>query len=88
MKYGSKWELEDPSHRTDTDKLGIPQGGVLSVTLFLVVINHLLGEFGNGVNGSLFADDLTIYIKQETRVALSDQQAECMGSRKAHEIFP
>ena len=40
--------------------LGIPQRGVLSVTLFLVAINGILRELGNGVDGSLFADDLEI----------------------------
>ena len=40
----------------------IPQRGVLSVTFFLVAINGILGELGNGVDGSLFADDLAIYI--------------------------
>ena len=42
--------------------LGIPQGGVLSVTLFLVAINGILRELGNGVDGSLFTDDLAFYI--------------------------
>ena len=37
--------------------LEIPQGGVLSVTLFLVAINGILG-----VDGSLFADDLAMCI--------------------------
>ena len=49
------------SQNKQTD-LGVPQGGVLSVTLFLVAINGILGELGNGVNGSLFADNLAIYI--------------------------
>ena len=49
------------SQNKQTD-LGVPQGGVLSVTLFLVAINGILGELGNGVDGSLFADDLAIYI--------------------------
>ena len=31
--------------------LGIPQGKVLSVTIFLVAINGILGELGNGVDG-------------------------------------
>ena len=43
----------------DLTNLGIPQGGVLSIILFLVAINGILG---NGVDGSLFADDLAIYI--------------------------
>ena len=42
--------------------LGIPQGGVMSVTLFLVAINVILRKLGNEVDRSLFADDLTIYI--------------------------
>ena len=46
------------SRKTD---LGVPQGGVLSVTLFLVAINDILNELRNGVDGSLFADDLAIY---------------------------
>ena len=47
------------SKQTD---LGIPQGRVFSVTLFLLAINGILGEIRNGVNGSLFADNLAIYI--------------------------
>ena len=35
---------------------------MLSVTLLLVSINGILGELGNGVDGSLFPDDLSIYI--------------------------
>ena len=61
---GERWikmrvgEVISQNKQTD---LGIPQRGVLSVTLFLVAINGILGELGNGVDGSLFADDLTIY---------------------------
>ena len=39
------------SQSKQTD-MGIPQGGVLSVTLFLVAINGILGELGNEVDGS------------------------------------
>ena len=35
---------------------------MLSVILFLVAINGILGELGNRVDGSLFAEDLAIYI--------------------------
>ena len=34
----------------------------MNVTIFLVATNGILGELGNGVDGSLFADDLAIYI--------------------------
>ena len=43
------------SQSKQTD-LGISQGGVLSA------INEILRELGNGVDGSLFAHDLAIYI--------------------------
>ena len=45
-----------------TYRLDNSQGEVLSVALFLVAINGILGELGNGVDGLLFADDLAIYI--------------------------
>ena len=35
---------------------------MLSSTLFLVAINDILRKLGSGVDGSLFADDLAIYI--------------------------
>ena len=41
-----------------TDGHGNSTGGVLSVTLFLMAINSILGELENAVNRSLFADDL------------------------------
>ena len=49
------------SQSKQTD-LGIPQGGVFSVTLFLVAINGILEKLGNGVDGLLFAYNLAIYI--------------------------
>ena len=49
------------SQSKQTD-LGILQRGVLSVTLFLMAINGILGELGNGMDHSLFANDLAIYI--------------------------
>ena len=51
--------------------LGIPQRGVLSVTIFLMVINGILWELGNGVDGSLFTDDLAIYIIKRSQRVIS-----------------
>ena len=47
------------SKQTD---LGIPQGGVLNLILFLMTSNGILGKLGNGVDRPLFTDDPTIYI--------------------------
>ena len=57
-----KVRVEGSISQSKHTDLGIPKKGVLSVTLFLVAINGILGELGNGVDGSLFAHDLTIYI--------------------------
>ena len=50
-------------HLTEqTDRLGNFTGRVLNVTLILVAINGILGKLGIEVDGSIFADDLAIYI--------------------------
>ena len=40
---------------------GVPQGSVLSVTLFAVAINRVLEKIPSSVRGSLFVDDLALY---------------------------
>ena len=57
---------ESVSQSKQTD-LGIPQRWLLIVTLFLVVINIMLGELGNGVDEPLVVDDLVIYITARYR---------------------
>ena len=44
---------------------GVPQGGVLSPTLFLLLINDLVSELPKGVKAALYADDLVIWCKEE-----------------------
>ena len=42
-------------------KNGVPQGSVISVTLFLTAINDIMSNIKLPVKGCLFADDLTIF---------------------------
>ena len=40
---------------------GVPQGSVLSTTLFLIAVNGIVSTLPLGVRSSLYVDDLTIY---------------------------
>ena len=44
---------------------GVPQGGVLSRTLFLVFINDIVGDTPRKVQGAIYADDLVLWCSEE-----------------------
>jgi len=54
-------KIYDKISSTHSIKNGLPQGSVLSVTLFLVAINDICKRLPNPVKCILFADDCSIY---------------------------
>ena len=53
--------------RSKTENLqnGVPQGGVLSPTLFLIFINDIQKQISKKVYPSLYADDLALLCTEE-----------------------
>ena len=46
-------------------KEGVPQGGVLSPTLFILFINDIIKELPRGIQAALYADDLVMWCSEQ-----------------------
>ena len=59
---------------------GIPQGSVLSPTLFNVAINGLLEQVPVGVHGLAFADDYAVFCSKSTAVEACQKIQEAINA--------
>ena len=59
---------------------GVPQGAILSTTLFNIKLNGIVKEICPGVECSLYVDDFVIYFKARTSSCLSRKLQLCINS--------
>ncbi|GBO12680.1 hypothetical protein AVEN_237309-1, partial [Araneus ventricosus] len=62
------------SHRFNQNE-GVPQGSVLSVTLFILHLSRILHVLPSSVSGTLYVDDLQISC-QGSNMALMERQLQ------------
>ena len=51
--------------RKKTIKEGVPQGGILSPSLFLIYISDIVKDLPNGVKVAIYADDIALWCSEE-----------------------
>ena len=54
-----------PYSRKKTIKEGVPQGGILSPTLFLLYISDIVKDLPNGVKVAIYADYIALWCSEE-----------------------
>ena len=63
-----------------TQEMGVPQGSILSVTLFSLKINSLVMSLQRHVQCSLYVDDLCIYYSSSHMPAIERKLQHCINS--------
>ena len=61
-----KVKVKSTLSETFDQSQGVPQGSVMSVTLFGIAINDIIAELPSEIQKSLFVDDLAIYFSSST----------------------
>ena len=60
-------------------EMGVPQGAILSVTLFILKINSIVESLVPGVEGSIFVDDFTIYCRSTHMRSIERRLQLCLN---------
>ena len=74
-------------------EMGVPQGSILSVTLFILKINGIIKCLPAGVRGSLYVDDFVICFRSKSVIAIRMstpglyKQHTKIGGRKRISVF-
>ena len=58
---------------------GVPQGGVLSPTPFLIFIDGIMGELPRKVHGAIYDDDLVLWCSEECIITAQVRMQETLN---------
>ena len=61
----AKVQIKQHLSKKRTRRQGVPQGGVLSPTLFLIFISDILHRMPKNIQGAIYADDLALWCSEE-----------------------
>ena len=61
-------------------EMGVPQGAILSVTLFILKINSIINCLPAGIRGLLYVDDFCICFRSKSPIAVERQIQRCLNS--------
>ena len=61
----AKVQIKQHLSKKRTLRQGVPQGGVLSPTLFLIFIRDILHRMPKNIQGAIYADDLALWCSEE-----------------------
>ena len=59
-------------------EMGVPQGAILSVTLFILKINSITKCLPSGVRGPLYVDDSHSSVRSKSLIAIERQIQRCL----------
>ena len=58
-------QVNGANSRQKTLREGVPQGGVLNLTLFLIYVNDIIAELPRKIHSALYADDMVLWCSAE-----------------------
>ena len=61
-------------------EMGVPQGGILSVTLFNIKINNIVKALKPGTDCSLYVDDFLICYRSKSMATIERQLQQCLNN--------
>ena len=63
----------------NNQEAGVPQGSILSVTIFSLIINNIIKCLKDGIHGSLYVDDLLICYQSKHMHTIERQLRLCLS---------